>query len=320
MPEETFVRSAEYAARLDVYVSECAELTRSAAQRLIREGSVTVDGRERKAGYMLSIGETVSVRLPEPVPIDALPEDIPLAVLYEDADIAVIDKPQGMVVHPAPGHATGTLVNALLYRLTDLSGVGGALRPGIVHRIDKMTSGLLVVAKNDAAHTALSEQFKERTAHRRYIGVVCGNLREDEGAVDAPIARHPTDRKRMAIVQGGRDAVTRWRVLERYGAYTLLQLTLTTGRTHQIRVHMASLHHPLAGDEAYGSGKNALGLAGQALHGYELIFTHPASGSPMRFTAPPPDWFMHALRLLGSTFDAEGLLAHLEESGDAAER
>ena len=311
---------AESAARLDVCVSEGAKLTRSAAQRLIREGAVTVDGRREKAGRPLSGGERIEVCLPEPASIDAKPEDIPLTILYEDADLAVVDKPQGMVVHPAPGHATGTLVNALLYHLTDLSGVGGALRPGIVHRIDRMTSGLLVVAKNDAAHLALSRQFAERTAHRAYIGIVCGNLTEDAGTVDAPVGRHPTDRKRMAIVQNGRNAVTHWRVLERYGAYTLAGFTLETGRTHQIRVHMASLRHPLAGDEVYGGGKNSLGLAGQALHGYGLMFKHPVSGEPMRFTAAPPEWFMKALRRLGTALDAEGLLALLDSDGGSETR
>lgn len=305
---EELTLTADGTARLDTFVSDSTELTRSAAQRLIRTGDILVDGRPQKAGYALSAGESVLVRLPEPAPIDAVPEDIPLSILYEDADIAVVDKPQGMVVHPAPGHATGTLVNALLYRLSGLSGIGGALRPGIVHRIDRMTSGLLVVAKNDAAHTALSAQFANRTAHRSYIGIVTGNLREDTGDVNAPIGRHPAERKKMAVVANGRAAVTHWRVLERYGAYTLLCFALETGRTHQIRVHMASIKHPLAGDEVYGSGGNPLCLAGQALHGYRLAFAHPISGQPMTFYAWPPDWFCRALTKAGSALTADTLM------------
>lgn len=316
---EEIVLTADGAERLDVFAADSTELTRSAVQRLIRAGDVTVDGQPQKAGYMLSGGQAVCIRLPEPEPIDAKPEDIPLAIVYEDADIAVIDKPQGMVVHPAPGHASGTLVNALLYHLSGLSGVGGALRPGIVHRIDRMTSGLLVVAKNDAAHQALSAQFADRTAHRSYIGIVCGSFPEDTGTVDAPVGRHPTDRKRMAVVKNGRNAVTHWRVLERCGSYTLMRFTLETGRTHQIRVHMASLHRPLAGDDVYGSGRNSLGLAGQALHGYRLAFRHPASGERLTFTAPPPDWFCTALRRAGSGLDEDALFAILRSIDDAGE-
>jgi 23S rRNA pseudouridine1911/1915/1917 synthase len=227
------------------------------------------------------------------------PEDIPLDVVYEDADLAVINKPKGMVVHPAPGNPNGTLVNALLYRFRTLSETGGETRPGIVHRIDKLTSGLLVVAKNDFTHEALAGQFAAHTAHREYMCIVHGNLKEDSGTVDAPIGRHKTDRKRMAVTEDGRRAVTHWRVLERFGTETLLDVSLETGRTHQIRVHMAYIKHPIVGDEVYGSAAPKLGLNGQALHGYRLTFTHPRTGETMTFTAPLPEDFKTALTRLG---------------------
>jgi 23S rRNA pseudouridine1911/1915/1917 synthase len=226
--------------------------------------------------------------------------------------LLVVDKPQGMVVHPAPGHPGGTLVNALLYHIGDLSGIGGELRPGIVHRIDKMTSGLLVVAKNDAAHRGLSEQFRNHTAHRSYIALVDGNIKQDDGTVDAPVARHLVDRKKMAIVPGGREAITHWQVAERYGQYTLLRLELETGRTHQIRVHMASLQHPVTGDDVYGRAKLPFGLKGQALHGYRLTFVHPESDDAMCFYAPPPEYFMTALKKAGGEQSAEELLESLK--------
>lgn len=305
--------AADAAERLDVFVAAHTALTRSAVKRLIDGGDVTVNGRRVKAGYLLAAGDAVEVCIPPPEPLDAVAEDIPLSIVYEDADIAVVDKPQGMVVHPAPGHSAGTLVNGLLGRLDDLSGIGGALRPGIVHRIDRMTSGLIVVAKNDAAHTGLCAQFADHTAFRSYAAIVEGNLKDDSGTVDAPIGRHPTDRKRMAIARDGhgRRAVTHWRVVERMGAFTFIEAELETGRTHQIRVHMASIGRPVAGDAVYGRAKPQLGLAGQALHGWRLTLTHPKSGERMTFYAPIPDYFMDALRRAGCAADAEACMDRL---------
>lgn len=297
--------TAHSPARLDRFVSEASGLTRSQAQRLIREGAVTVNGACARAAHALAPGDEVRLLPPEPVEIEARPEPMPLDIVYEDADICVINKPQGLVVHPAPGHAAGTLVNGLLYHFGTLSEVGGALRPGIVHRIDRMTSGLLVVAKNDAAHLSLTAQFQTHEAGRAYLALVDGNLREDSGTVDAPIGRHPRERKRMAVVPDGRSAVTHWRVLARFGTHTLLSVALETGRTHQIRVHMAYIRHPVTGDDVYGASRRQLGLAGQALHGYRLCLTHPSSGEEMVFYAPLPAYFVAALQKLGWDGDAE---------------
>ncbi|NLI54026.1 MAG: RluA family pseudouridine synthase [Clostridiales bacterium] len=311
MPEqETIVCSVS--ARLDAFVAAETELSRTQAQRMIREGAILLNGMQAKPNLIVSPGDCVDVAYPDPVETGVLPEDIPLQVVYEDADLLVVDKPQGMVVHPAPGHESGTLVNALLYHIHDLSGIGGELRPGIVHRIDRMTSGLLVVAKNDAAHRVLSEQFRDHTARRSYAALVDGNIRQDEGTIDAPIARHPVDRKRMAILSGGRDAVTHWRVAARYGQVTLLQIELETGRTHQIRVHLASIQHPVTGDDVYGREKRPFGLAGQALHGYRLTFRHPKTGAPMVFYAPLPDYFFQALQKAGEQEDAGAVLDRLK--------
>lgn len=292
------VSETDAGARLDSFAAERTGLTRSAVQRLIESGCVLVRGKAKKAGYAVRAGDEIAVTLPEPEPSELIPEDIPLDIVYQDADICVVNKPAGMVVHPAPGNLTGTLVNALLYHLTDLSGIGGEIRPGIVHRIDKDTSGLLVVAKNDAAHTFLSEELKTHSVARTYLALCEGNLREDSGAVDAPIARHRTDRKKMAIVPGGREAITHWKVLERFGDKTLLEVELETGRTHQIRVHMASINHPLVGDPVYGRAKNELGFTGQALHAAKLRLTHPHTGERMEFSAPLPDYFEAALAKL----------------------
>lgn len=291
--------------RLDVFCARAFDLTRSQAQRAIASGNATVNRRVARAGDKLRVGDLVSF---QPLPVQALearPEDIPISIVYEDADIAVIDKPQGMVVHPAPGNPDGTLVNALLFHLEGLSGIGGAARPGIVHRIDKMTSGLIVVAKNDLAHNSLSAQLKAHTARRTYIAIVEGNFREDEGVVDAAIARSRTDRKRMAIDREGRSATTHWRVLERYGSFTLIEARLETGRTHQIRVHMASLGHPVAGDVVYGPAKPKLGLDGQALHAARLALSHPRTGREMMFSAPVPAYFRAALQRAGRQGDED---------------
>jgi len=281
--------------RLDVFCARESGVTRSAIQRMIEAGEVKHNGGSAKANLKLKAGDKVEIFIRPPEEVDIVPQNIPIDIVYEDEHIAVINKPQGMVVHPAPGNPDGTLVNALMYHLSGLSGIGGEMRPGIVHRIDKLTSGLIVVAKNDAAHLSLSEQLKEHSARRTYIAIVDGNIKEDSGTVDAPIGRHPIDRKKMAITQNGRSAVTHWRVLERYGAYTLVEARLETGRTHQIRVHMASLKHPVAGDEVYGSAKPKLGLSGQALHAARLELTHPAANERMVFKAKVPEYFEKAL-------------------------
>ncbi|MDP3448584.1 MAG: RluA family pseudouridine synthase [Eubacteriales bacterium] len=311
MPEQERILCG-VSVRLDAFVAAETELSRTQAQRMIHNGAILLNGKTVKPNAMTTEGDLVDVTYPDPVETDVKPENIPLDVLYEDEDLLVLDKPQGMVVHPAPGHASGTLVNALLHHIRDLSGIGGELRPGIVHRIDRMTSGLLVVAKNDATHRALSWQFHDHSAHRSYAALVDGNIRQDEGTIDAPLARHPVNRKRMAIVPGGREAVTHWHVAARYGQYTLLQIELETGRTHQIRVHLASQQHPVTGDELYGRDKRPFGLAGQALHGYRLVFRHPRLGERMVFYAPLPDYFSKALKKAGETEDEESILCRLK--------
>lgn len=298
--------------RLDVFCARASGETRSRMQHILDDGGVTVNGKTAKANCKLNEGDVVCIRIPEPVALRVEAEDIPLSIVYEDGDIAVVDKPQGMVVHPAPGNESRTLVNALLYHLSDLSGVGGVLRPGIVHRIDKMTSGLIVVAKNDQAHNALCAQMKTHAAGRTYVAIVEQNIREDEGTVNAPIGRHPKDRKKMAIVPDGREAVTHWRTLARFGQYTLVRAALETGRTHQIRVHMASIHHPVAGDTVYGAEKPKLGLEGQALHACRLRLTHPKTGALMVFRAPLPAYFKRALTLSGCDVPPEKMDAWLD--------
>ena len=290
--------------RLDQYLSECEpELTRSYLQKLIRDGSVLLEGRPAKAGVKLSQGMKIELTLPEAKELEILPEDLPLDILYEDRDVILVNKPKGMVVHPSAGHHTGTLVDALLFHCQgELSGINGILRPGIVHRIDRDTTGVLIACKNDRAHNALAGQLKEHTITRRYRALVCGNLKEDEGTVDAPIGRHPVERKKMAVVRsGGKQAVTHYRVLERFGAYTYIECRLETGRTHQIRVHMASIGHPLLGDEVYGRGKNPFHLEGQTLHAMVLGFVHPSTGEYMEFEAPLPEYFEELLRRLRRT-------------------
>ena len=284
--------------RLDAFLASSLDgLTRSQATRLIESGEVAVNGRAVSKSYKLAGGEDIAVTLPEPEPVEAVPQDIPLDVVYEDADVIVVNKPSGMVVHPAPGHPDGTLVNALLYHCAGtLSGVGGALRPGIVHRIDRDTSGLIIAAKNDAAHQYLSAQLADHTLARTYECIVVGALREDRGTVDAPIARHPTDRKRMAVVAGGREAVTRWEVIARYPGYTHVRCRLETGRTHQIRVHMAYIGHPILGDTVYGAKKEVPGLTGQCLHAVGLRFLHPRTHEVVELSCPLPDEFTRMLQ------------------------
>ena len=303
------VTPEESGSRLDAYLACVTDLTRSAAVRLIEEGQITVNGKCPNKKDKVKAGDAVSVNLPEPEPDVALPQNIPLDIIYEDEDILIVNKPCGMVVHPAAGNPDGTLVNAILYHCGDsLSGIGGVIRPGIVHRIDKDTSGLLVVAKNDAAHLSLSEQLKVHRVSRVYHAIAIGNLREDSGTVDAPIGRHPTDRKRMAVLRGAdahaRDAVTHYRVLERFDGLCHIECQLETGRTHQIRVHMSSLGHPLLGDPVYGGASHrfcqnhpAL-IHGQCLHAAELSLIHPRSGEEMHFTCPLPEDMERILTIL----------------------
>ena len=276
----------EKGTRLDAWLAANLEdVTRSAAQRLIEEGRVTVNGKSVAKNYKVTGAESVEVTLPDPEPIDLIPQNIPLDIVYEDADVIVVNKPKGLVVHPAPGHPDGTLVNALLYHCGDsLSGIGGELRPGIVHRIDRDTSGLIIAAKNDFAHQYLAAQLQDHTLSRVYRCIVIGNLREDEGTVDAPIGRHHTDRKKMTVTADGRRAVTHWKVLERYQGFTYVECRLETGRTHQIRVHMAHTGHPILGDTVYGNKKEVPGLQGQCLHAVGLRFIHPRTEQPVELS------------------------------------
>ncbi|XCP83794.1 RluA family pseudouridine synthase [Roseburia hominis] len=288
--------------RTDKFLSEkMPELSRSYIQKLIKEGCVTLDGKPVKANYKPRADEILSVTIPDAVELDIRPENIPLDILYEDADILVVNKPKGMVVHPAAGHYSGTLVNALLYHCGDsLSGINGVMRPGIVHRIDMDTTGSLLVCKNDHAHQFLAEQLKEHSINRIYHAIVCGNLREETGTIAAPIGRHPTDRKKMSIhAPNGKEAVTHYRVLERFGDYTYVACKLETGRTHQIRVHMSSIRHPLLGDTVYGSQKCPWKLQGQTLHAKILGIVHPTTREYMEFDAPLPEYFQKLLEQLG---------------------
>ena len=288
-------------ARVDAWLAANMEdLTRSAAARLLEEGRITCAGKALAKNYKLAGDETLEVSLPDPEPVDVAPQDIPLDVVYEDDDVIVVNKPKGLVVHPAPGHPDGTLVNALLYHCgSSLSGIGGELRPGIVHRIDRDTSGLLIAAKNDFAHQALAAQLQDHSLYREYEAVCVGGLREDRGTVDAPIGRHPTDRKKMCVDRkNGRPAVTHWTVLERFPGYTHIQCRLETGRTHQIRVHLASIGHPLLGDVVYGAKKPVPGLAGQCLHARRLSFVHPRTGERVTVECPLPAYFTQVLTKL----------------------
>ena len=292
------VTTEEAGQRADSLLARRLEgLTRSAAARLLEEGRVTARGRPGAKNLRVQPGQVLEVTLPEPEEPEARPQDIPLDVVYEDEDVIVVNKPTGMVVHPAPGHPDGTLVNALLYHCGEsLSGVGGQKRPGIVHRIDRDTSGLIIAAKNDAAHLALAAQLADHTLARTYECLAVGNFREDSGTVNAPIGRHPVDRKRMAVVrQGGREAVTHWEVIARYPGVTHLRCRLETGRTHQIRVHLAHIGHPILGDTVYGAKKPVPGLTGQCLHAVGLRFLHPRTGEPVELTCPLPEEFVRML-------------------------
>ncbi len=287
--------------RLDAFLARSVEnLTRSAAQRLLEDGCVLRNGKPGKKNDKLNLGDRVSVEMPEPKSVDIVPTQMPLEIVYEDEDLLVINKPKGLVVHPAAGHQEDTLVNGLLYALgDDLSGINGELRPGIVHRIDKDTSGLLAVAKNDFAHVMLASQLKDHSMARIYECIVCGNLKEDTGTVDAPIGRHPSDRKKMCVTQrNSKEAVTHWEVIGRYRGYTHIRCKLETGRTHQIRVHMAHIGHPILGDTVYGRKKPELGQSSQVLHAGTLMFSHPRDGRPVVVVAQRPRYFEDVLEKL----------------------
>lgn len=305
MDQKLIQASAEhYGIRIDRFLSEqLPEHSRSYIQKLIKDGQVSIEGKAVKSNYKITGSEEIALLIPDQVIPDILPEDIPLDILYEDQDLIVINKPKGMVVHPATGHYSGTLVNALMYHCKDdLSGINGVMRPGIVHRIDRNTTGSLLVCKNDFAHNAIAEQLKVHSITRRYRAIVHGNLKDDQGTVDAPIGRHPIDRKKMAIEpRNGRDAITHYHVLERFGNYTYIECQLETGRTHQIRVHMSSIHHPIVGDDVYGPAKCPFSdLQGQTLHAQVLGFIHPRTGEYMEFSAPLPEYFENLLTKLRS--------------------
>lgn len=300
------LQAEESAERIDALLARSVDgLTRSAAQRLLEQGAVTKNGTPVKKNYKTASGDVFEIALPEAVETELVAQDIPLDVVFEDDDLIVVNKPRGMVVHPAPGHEDGTLVNALLHHCGEsLSGIGGERRPGIVHRIDKDTSGLIIAAKNDFSHLALSAQLADHTLARTYEAVVCGTLREDNGTVDAPIGRHPTDRKRMTVTdKNSRRAVTHWSVIARYNGYTHVRCNLETGRTHQIRVHMAHIGHPILGDLVYGRKRPEKGLEGQCLHARALRFLHPRTGETIELTCDLPPYFQDVLARLGPSTD-----------------
>lgn len=297
------VESSEEGVRIDKYLTEQFDSfsSRSAVQKLFESGNITINGKPVSKKYKVHEGEEISVIVPDPVELDVIPENIPLEIVYEDLHLLVVNKPKGMVVHPAPGHTSGTLVNALLYHCRyELSGINGVIRPGIVHRIDKDTSGLLIVAKTDTAHLGLAEQIKEHSFQRQYWAIAYGGFSADAGTIDAPIGRHKTDRKKMCVVtdlsQKSRNAVTHYRVLERMGPFTFLQMELETGRTHQIRVHLASIGHPVAGDEMYGPKPPIAELHGQCLHAGKIGFVHPITGMYLEFDSPLPEYFEKFLK------------------------
>ncbi len=286
--------------RIDAYIArQLEEMSRSSVQKLIADGMITVNNKSIKANYKLKKNDEINIIIPEPEPLDIAAEDIPIDIVYEDDDLAVINKPQGMVVHPAPGHHTGTLVNSLMYHLKNLSSINGVMRPGIVHRLDKNTSGMMLVAKNDKSHNFLAKCLKEHSINRIYYALVEGNIKDDEGVVDAPLGRSEKDRKKRTVTtKNSKNAVTNYWVVERYGKYTLLKLKLQTGRTHQIRVHMKYIAHPVVGDDVYGSKTNKFGLNGQLLHSKTVGFIHPSTGEYMEFDSELPEYFTKILRII----------------------
>ena len=288
--------------RLDKAVADLTELSRGLANEQIKNGQILVNGEAKKAKYAVKEGDVISYEVPESEVVEYVAENLPLEIVYQDEDVAVVNKPQGMVVHPSAGHTSGTLVNALMYHIKDLSGINGVLRPGIVHRIDKDTSGLLMIAKNDQAHLSLADELKNKKSLRKYWAIVHGNLPNDRGVIEAPIGRSEKDRKKQAVTAKGKPALTRFQVLERFGDYTLVELQLETGRTHQIRVHMAYIGHPVAGDEVYGPRKTLKGH-GQFLHARTLGFTHPRTGEVLEFTAEAPAIFLETLKKLRKVHD-----------------
>lgn len=294
------VKNEDKGKRLDRYVTEQnAEITRTAVQRLIDEKNILVNGKEQKASYKVNENDVVEVEIPEPKKIEIKAENIPIEVIYEDSDIVVVNKPKGMVVHPGNGNLDGTLVNAIMAKCGDsLSGIGGEIRPGIVHRIDKDTSGLLIVAKNDKAHVNLSEQIKAHKVKKTYIALVRGVVRENEATIDMPIGRSKTDRKKMAVCKDGKNAITHIKVLKRWEHYTLLQVNIETGRTHQIRVHLSYIGYPIIGDYTYSNGKNEFGVVGQCLHAQKLEFKHPTTNKIMELEAPLPEYFQEIIQKL----------------------
>lgn len=304
--ESLIVEDFEQNTRLDVYLSEkLTTLSRNYIQKLIEQGQVLVNGQVKSLKkYKILQGDQIEVCIPKPESLDIEAENIPLEILYEDDDLLIVNKPQGMVVHPAPGNYRGTLVNALLYHCKDLSSINGVIRPGIVHRIDKDTSGLLMIAKNDNAHKSLAAQLKEHSINRVYVALVHGNIKEDRGRIEAPIGRHPKDRLRMAVVErNGKRAVTHFSVLKRYGAYTLIEARLETGRTHQIRVHMSYIKHPLVGDPVYGFQREKFNLQGQVLHAKTIGFIHPRKNTYMEFNGELPQYFIDLLKRLDQNYD-----------------
>lgn len=288
--ERIIITENEAGMRADVALAQLLEITRSNMQKLLEEGRAVRGQKVIKSNYRVKAGEEILVKLPDPQPLDVQPEDIPLDIIYEDDDVVVVNKARGMVVHPAAGNYNGTLVNALLYHCKNLSGINGVIRPGIVHRLDKDTSGIMICAKNDSAHLSLSEQIQSKTAQRTYLAVVRGNVKNDSGIIETQIARDKNDRKKMAVVtEGGRQAITEYEVAERFGKYTVVKCRLKTGRTHQIRVHMEYLGYPLVGDPKYSPMKTPFAIDGQALHSLTLSFTHPRTGERLTFEAPLPE-------------------------------
>lgn len=286
--------------RIDSYISsKLDDMSRNFVQKLISDENIKVNKKIIKANYKLKLNDEIQINLPEPETLDICPEDIEILIVYEDRDVAVINKPQGMVVHPAPGHYTGTLVNGLMFHLTDLSSINGVLRPGIVHRLDKNTSGLMLVAKNDKSHNYLAECLKEHSINRIYYALVEGNIKEDEGVINAPLGRSDKDRKKRAVTfKNSKEAITNFKVIERFGNYTLVKLKLETGRTHQIRVHMKYIGHPVVGDDVYGSKTNKFGLEGQLLHSKTLGFAHPTTKEYIEFNSELPQYFNKVLRII----------------------